>query len=198
MLRSPKVAVPDAAVTVVVPARVTPPGLVPIASVTSAALATTLPNWSWTSTWTAGVMIADGAVVAGWTLNASRVAGPGATVTVAVWVIPTPLMMAETILACATFELSAPVATPSAPVGAAGWVKVLRDPEAESTTVAPLTGFPLPSLAVTVIVATLDPPPAAIVVGAALTVDCDAETPLGGGGGGPPGAPWQAVLPVSV
>src|SRR5439155_12585766 len=97
-----------------------------------------------------------------------RVAGPGSTVTVAFWVIVTPLMTAWTIFCCATFELSVPVATPSAPVGAAGWVKGLRDPQPESTTVAPLTGFPLPSPAVTGRLATLDPPPAAIGVGAAL------------------------------
>ena len=47
-------------------------------------------------------------------------------------------------------------------------------PVAASTTVAPLIGLPLASFAVTVIVEV--PDPAAIEVGAAVTVDCEAET----------------------
>jgi hypothetical protein len=42
------------------------------------------------------------------------------TVTAAVCVIPTPLIVAETVLAAATVELSVPVATPEAFVVPAG------------------------------------------------------------------------------
>src|SRR5439155_911026 len=99
---------------------------------------------------------------------------PAVTVTVAVWAIATPLIVAETVLASGVVELRVPVATPLAFVGPAGWVRVLPEPVALRTTVAPLIGFPLASRAVTVIVEV--PLPAAIDVGDAVTVDCDADT----------------------
>ena len=99
---------------------------------------------------------------------------PAVTVTAAVCVIATPLMVAETVFDPATVELKLPVATPLAFVGPAGWVSVLPEPVADSTTVAPLIGFPLASRAVTVIVEV--PLPAVIDVGDATTLDCDAET----------------------
>ena len=99
---------------------------------------------------------------------------PAATVTVAVCVIATPLMVAETAFDPATVELRLPVATPLALVGPGGCVSVLPEPLADSTTVAPLIGFPPASRAVTVIVDV--PLPAVIEVGDAVTVDCDAET----------------------
>src|SRR6266542_22526 len=95
------------------------------------------------------------------------------TVTVAVCVLAVPLAVADTVFASATVELKVPVATPLAFVGPLGCVSVLPLPVAASTTVAPLTGFPFASFAVTVIVAV---PPTAMDVGEAATVDCEAET----------------------
>src|SRR5918996_1215531 len=96
--------------------------------------------------------------------------GPALTVTVAVWEIAVPLIVAETTLAPATVELSAPVAAPFAPVGPAGWVRVLPVPVAARTTVAPLTGLPNSSRAVTVMMLVPEPVLAPIVPGAAVTV----------------------------
>ena len=76
----------------------------------------------------------------------------GVTVTVPVCVTDVPLIVAETVFVSATDELSVPVATPLAFVTLAGCARVLPLPVAASTTVAPLIGFPLASLAVTVIV----------------------------------------------
>src|SRR6266516_962604 len=107
------------------------------------------------------------------TLDCEAETGPAVTVTLAVCVIATPLIVAETVFDPAIVELKLPVATPLPLVGA-GWVNVLPEPVAASTTVAPLTGFPLASRAVTVIVEV--PLPAVIDVGAAVTVDCEADT----------------------
>jgi hypothetical protein len=95
-------------------------------------------------------------------------------VTVAVWVMATLLMVAETLLEAATVELSVPVTTPLALVVPTGWVSVLPVPVATRTTVAPAIGLPAASFAVTVMV--LVPLVAVIVVGEAKTVDCAAET----------------------
>src|SRR6266540_1107605 len=92
----------------------------------------------------------------------------------AVCVMAVPLILADTVFASATVELSVPVATPLAFVGPVGWVSVLPLPVAASTTVAPLIGVPLASFTVTVIVA--PPPPAVIDAGATATVDCEADT----------------------
>src|SRR5439155_1388051 len=86
-----------------------------------------------------------------------------------------PVAVADTVFVPAPVELSVPVATPLALVVPLGWVRVLPLPVAASTTVAPLIGFPLPSFTVTVIVAL--PLPAVSVVGDALTVDNEADTP---------------------
>src|SRR3989442_893509 len=75
------------------------------------------------------------------------------TTTVAVCVTATALIVADTVFASPTVELSVPVATPLALVAAAGWGRVFPLPVAASTTVAPLIGFPDASRAVTVIVA---------------------------------------------
>jgi hypothetical protein len=53
---------------------------------------------------------------------------------------------------------------------------VLPDPVAFTKTEAPSTGLPNPSLAVTVIVALLDPLLAVMIAGAASIVDCVPET----------------------
>src|SRR6266705_2213622 len=95
------------------------------------------------------------------------------TTTVAVCVIATVLMVADTVLDSATNELSVPVATPLAFVGPPGCVSAFARPVAASTTVAPWIGLPFTSRAVTVIVEL--PLPAAIG-DVALTVDCAADT----------------------
>src|SRR5439155_25466866 len=91
----------------------------------------------------------------------------------AVCVTATPLIVADAVFAPAAVEGGVPVATPLPFVGP-GCVRVLVLPVAARTTVAPAIGFPLASFAVTVIVDV--PVPASIVVGAAVTVDWDAET----------------------
>jgi len=98
---------------------------------------------------------------------------PAVTTTVAVWVIGTALIVAETAFDPAAVELSEPVATPLALVVVAGWVSVLPAPVAASTTVAPATGLPLASRAVTVTVEVPFPAPIGEV---AVTVDCAADT----------------------
>ena len=95
------------------------------------------------------------------------------TVTVAVCVIGTLPIMADTVLASAVVELSVPVATPPASVRP-GCTSVLLRPVAARVTVAPGTGLPLASRAVTVMVDVALP--ATMLAGAALTVDCDALT----------------------
>src|SRR5207248_2869104 len=69
------------------------------------------------------------------------------TVTGAVWVTASPLIVAEIVFASATVERSVPVTVPSTPVGPAGCVSVLPLPVAPSATVAPLIGFPFASRA---------------------------------------------------
>jgi hypothetical protein len=98
---------------------------------------------------------------------------PALTTTVAVWVIDTALIVADTVLDAATVELSVPVATPLAFVVPTGCVKVFPVPVAASTTVAPAIGLPEASRAVTVIV---DVPLPAVIGEIALTVDWAADT----------------------
>src|SRR5207302_1602572 len=99
------------------------------------------------------------------------------TVTAAVSVTVTlPSTRAVTVFVSAAVELNEPVICPPAFVVPTGWVSVL--PVAgvtASVTVAPLTGLPLASRTVTVMV--LDPAPAVIVAGAAATVDWAALGP---------------------
>src|SRR5439155_11308817 len=108
------------------------------------------------------------------TLDCDTYTGPGVTVTAAVWLISTPLIVADTVLDPATVELRLPAATPLPFVVLAGCVSVLPPPVAVRLTLAPLIRFPLASRAVTVMVDA--PLPAAIEVGDAVTVDCDADT----------------------
>src|SRR5438552_1303993 len=99
---------------------------------------------------------------------------PGVTTTVAVWVIATPLIVADTVFASAVVELSVPVAMPLASVRPVGWVSVLPVVGvAASVTLAPAIGFPLASRAVTVIV---EVPLPATIGDVAATVDWPAET----------------------
>src|SRR5205823_9753767 len=80
----------------------------------------------------------------------------------------------------ASVELKAPVIWPLVLVVPAGCVSVIPVAGfAASVTVAPLTGLPLASLTVTVIVLALDPELAVIVLGAAATSDWVALAPAG-------------------
>jgi hypothetical protein len=99
---------------------------------------------------------------------------PAFTTTVAVCVIATELIVAETLFDSAVVELSVPVATPLALVVPIGCVRVLPVVGvAARTTETPWIGLPLASRAVTVIVEL--PLPAAIG-DVAVTVDCAADT----------------------
>src|SRR6266568_4350856 len=113
------------------------------------------------------------AVLDGWVVSTSFAAGPGLTTTAAICVTATPLIVADTVFDSATVELSVPVATPLAFVVAPGCVTVLPVPLALSTTVAPATGLPSASRAVTVIV---DVPLPAVIGVVAATLDCAPET----------------------
>src|SRR6266700_2239786 len=115
------------------------------------------------------------AVLDGWVVSTSFAAGPGLTTTAAICVTATPLIVADTVFESATVELSVPVATPLAFVVAPGCVTVLPVPLALSTTVAPATGLPSASRAVTVIV---DVPLPAVIGVVAATLDCAPETVL--------------------
>src|SRR5881628_2492792 len=99
---------------------------------------------------------------------------PAFTTTVAVWVIATALIVAETVLEPAAVDDRVPVATPLASVVPTGWVRVFPPVGvAASVTVAPWIGFPLASFAVTVMV---DVPLPAVIGEGAATVDCVADT----------------------
>src|SRR5437660_6423192 len=147
----------------------------PVAASTTVATLTGLPYPSFAVT----VIVATplpGAIVAGAAATVDTVADsvPAVTVTGAVAVSVVPFTVAETVFPSATVELTVPVATPLPSVAAAGCVTVFPLPVAASTTVAPLIRLPLPSFAVTVIVA--GPPPAAMLAGAAATVDAVADS----------------------
>src|SRR3989442_8191559 len=107
-------------------------------------------------------------------LTVTDATGAIVTVIAAVDVSAVPFTVAEIVFPSATVELNFPVATPLAFVGAAGCVNVLPLPVAARTTVAPLTGLPFASFAVSVIV--LAAPPARMLVGAAATVETVAAT----------------------
>jgi hypothetical protein len=107
------------------------------------------------------------------TVDCAADTAPAFTITVAVWVIATALIVAEIVFASASVDASVPVATPLAFVVVAGCVSVFPDPVAASTTVAPWIGLPLASRAVTVIV---DVPLPAAIGDVAPTVDCAADT----------------------
>ena len=141
----------------------TPGTGLPNASVTrtAGAMGTAVPTWA---LWVFPARIAIAAAVA------------ALTATVAVCVIATPAIVAETVFPSATVALTLPVATPLALVVPTGCVSVFPVPVAAKVTVAPLIGLPPASFAVTVIVLALDPVLAVIAPGATLTVDCVALT----------------------
>ena len=108
------------------------------------------------------------------TVDSAAETDPGLTTTVAVWVIATASIVAETVFDPAAVEESVPVATPLAFVVPTGWVNVFPAVGvAASVTVAPWIGFPLASFAVTVIVELSLP---AAIGDVALTVDWLADT----------------------
>ena len=107
------------------------------------------------------------------TVDCAADTGPAFTTTVAVCVMATPSIVAEIVLDSAKVDDNVPVATPLAFVVAAGCVRVLPPPVAASTTVAPCTGLPLASRAVTVIV---EVPLPAVIGDVALIVDWLADT----------------------
>ena len=110
-------------------------------------------------------VIGDVAVTVDWAAETV----PTFTTTVAVWVMATALIVADTVLVPATVELSVPVATPFASVVPVGWVSVFPVVGvAARVTVAPVIGFPFASRAVTVIVAV---PLPAVIGDVAVTVD---------------------------
>src|SRR2546421_119009 len=110
------------------------------------------------------------------TVDCAAETAPLVTVTVAVCVMATVLMVAETVFVPVPVELRVPAAMPLASVVPAGCVSVFPVVGlAASTTVAPAIGLPLASFAVTVIV--LVSVPALIGVGAAATLHRAAENP---------------------
>src|SRR5881296_630526 len=108
------------------------------------------------------------------TVDCAADTGPAFTTTVAVCVTATPSIAADTVFDPAAVELRLPVTTPLASVVPSGCVTVFPAVGvAASVTVAPCTGFPLASRAVTVIV---DVPLPAVIGDVALTVDWLADT----------------------
>src|SRR2546421_614730 len=160
-------------------ALVGPPGCVSVLPVVGVTARTTvapgigLPNPSFAVTLIVDVpvpaAIGEVAVSVDWAAETA----PALTTTVAVCVMATALIVAETVFEPAAVDESAPVATPLAFVVPTGCVSVFPAVGvAASVTVAPSIGFPFASRAVTVMVAL---PLPAVIGDVALTVDCAAE-----------------------
>src|SRR6266566_1779953 len=114
--------------------------------------------------------IGDVAVTVDWAAETA----PAVTTTVAVCVIATVLIVADTVFDPAAVDESVPVATPLASVFPVGWVRVLPlVGVAAIDTVAPAIGLPNASFAVTVMV---DVPLCAAIGDVAVTADCAADT----------------------
>src|SRR5438094_4878674 len=112
------------------------------------------------------------------TVDCEADTGPGVTVTLAVGVIATPPAVAEIVFPPVLVELNVAVNTPLPLVVPVAGLSVFPvPPVAVKLTLAPLIRLPLASRAVTVTVEL--PLPAVIDVGAADTVDCEAETTAG-------------------
>src|SRR5881397_3486438 len=195
MLNPEKVATPLTAAWVRAPESVPPPAFVPIATVTSPLNPVAVLSFASSAvTCTAGVIAAPAVVVLGCTLNTSWVADPALTTIVAVCVIATVLIVAETVFDPATVELRVPVATPLASVTPEGCVSLFPEPVAARTTVAPAIGLPKGSLAVTVIV---DAAPPVLFGDVATPVDWLADTvpvpAMSNAGDVPPSVPLDAV-----
>jgi preprotein translocase subunit YajC len=193
------VSVASVAVSVLVPAVVdlTVPVVCPLTSVAAAGWATVsaapredanvtvfpltgLPFPSRSVTVMVEVATPSAVTVAGLAVTVDAVADtvPTVNVTAAVWVIVTVsvVSVAVSVLVPALVERTVPVVCPFASVTAAGWVTVSAAPRDEDrATVLPLTGLPLPSRNVTVIV-DVATPSAVTVVGLAVTVEVVADT----------------------
>src|SRR5438132_1652191 len=103
------------------------------------------------------------------TVDCAADTAPTFTTTVAVCVMATELIVAETVFEPAAVELRVPVATPFPSVVPTGCVRVFPAVGvAASVTVAPAIGFPLASRAVTVMV---EVPLPATIGDVAVTVD---------------------------
>src|SRR5436305_7076094 len=140
MVRPLNVAAPPTPVVAVAPLRVAPGDPEATVAVTVTLFWLTGLLFA-SSSWTTGCGAKATplcAVLDGWVVSASLLAGPALTWTVAVWDTATPLIVAETVFASATVELSVPVATPLAFVAALGCVSVFPVVGlAARTTVAP-------------------------------------------------------------
>src|SRR5947208_15826599 len=91
MLKSPKVAIPAAAATGIVPWSTPPDGLLPITSDTLPVNpVAVLPKGSRAITLTAGVIVAPGCVLLGCTVNASLAAGAGVMVNAVLGAVSDP------------------------------------------------------------------------------------------------------------
>src|SRR5439155_923101 len=109
------------------------------------------------------------------TVDCAAETAPTFTTTVAGCVMASVLIVADTVFDSAAVELSVPVATPLAFVVALGCVTVFPKPVALRMTVAPATGLPSASRAVTVIV---EVPVPAVIGDVAARLDCAPETVL--------------------
>src|SRR3989442_1039892 len=146
---------------------VVPTGCVSVLPVVGVAASTTVAPWIGfplaSRAVTVMVDVAPSAVMGdvALTVDCAGETVPAFTTTVAVCVIATELMVADTVFVSAVFELSVPVATPLASVVPTGCVSVLPAVgAATSTTLAPWIGLPFASRAVTVMV---DVPLAAVM-----------------------------------
>src|SRR5439155_1347988 len=98
ILKVANVATPPTAATVLVPDRVPPPGLVPIAVVTLPVNpVAVLPCASCAVTWTAGVIVVPAVVLLGWTLNTSWLAAPGVMLNAALGADVIPVAVAASV-----------------------------------------------------------------------------------------------------
>src|SRR3989449_760307 len=109
------------------------------------------------------------------TVDCAAETAPTFTTTVAVWVIATVLIVADTVFEPAAVELRVPVICPLAPVVPTGCVTVFPKPVALRMTVAPAIGLPKASRAVTV---TVEVPVPAVIGDVAARLDCAPETVL--------------------
>src|SRR5207244_10354231 len=82
------------------------------------------------------------------TVDCAADTAPAFTTTVAVWVIATALIVADTVFEPAAVELKLPVATPLAFVVPTGWVSAFPVPVIGRATVTAWVGMPVASFVV--------------------------------------------------
>src|SRR5439155_817277 len=174
-------AVVELSVLVATPlASVVPTGWVTVLPVVGLAASTTVAPWiglplaSFAVTVIVDVPLPPAIGDVAMTVDSAAETVPGFTATVALCVTATPSTVAVTVLEPAAVDDSVPVATPLASVVPTGWLRVFPPVGVPATvTVAPWSGLPLASFAVTVMV---DVPLPAAMGDVAVTVDKDAET----------------------